>query len=601
MKLSTKLTSAFLVMSLAIGLCIGTSLLLIKRIHGLCTRASLASPLTQAASELASDVEMARVEFVEATQVNAVRELHPLKESIDVIENKIEQHSDQVSDLIDKVKVSLSLSQYTEYIQASFDLIRQGIEARETSLILASQAQEHMQRLLQTCHSLGEKIQSQIQNDKQFIARGIVCQNHLIDMQALVYEFIRCEDPTSLDRIKKELETTCKDAVSYLILIENQEKLKPLIDQFEQIQAQILESNGLFAKHEQWIANEWHETQIKNQLKDLSSVCIQVTEDIMQKAEAIVNESRDQLQQYIIRAQKDIYIILVCGILFAVISVYRTTRSISRPVYDAVQGLQAANERIVGDSEMMTRTSHQLSDGVSKQAASIQFTSRSLKKMSDLTNQSADNSEQAVQLLSSVNQEVRDAEDCMALLTEAMESISKASQDTSNIIHTIDEIAFQTNLLALNAAVEAARAGNAGAGFSVVAEEVRKLALRSADAAQSTEVLIGSTVDRVSQGVDLVNRTSHAFTGASKGMARAETLVQEIAGTSRQQAIGIDKINDSVTEMESVIQNNALNADDAAGVSNELNEEVVYLQNVVKDLLRLVHGNDRKAPNLFNS
>ncbi len=163
-------------------------------------------------------------------------------------------------------------------------------------------------------------------------------------------------------------------------------------------------------------------------------------------------------------------------------------------------------------SGQVSSASQQLAAGSSEQAASIEETSSSLEEMSSMTSQNADNAGCADNLMKEVNQVVGQANASMTELTTSMAHISQASEETSKIIKTIDEIAFQTNLLALNAAVEAARAGEAGAGFAVVADEVRNLAMRAADAAKNTADLIEGTVKKVSDGSDLVTKTNDAFT-----------------------------------------------------------------------------------------
>jgi len=171
-----------------------------------------------------------------------------------------------------------------------------------------------------------------------------------------------------------------------------------------------------------------------------------------------------------------------------------------------------------------------------------------------------------------------------------MEDISKASDETSKIIKTIDEIAFQTNLLALNAAVEAARAGEAGAGFAVVANEVRNLAMRAAEAAKSTSGLIEGTVKKVREGSELVERTNTAFAEVSKSAARVAGLVSEIAAASGEQAQGIGQINKAVSEMERVTQQSAANAEESAAAGEELTAQAGQLKRYVADLDSLIGG-----------
>jgi len=194
----------------------------------------------------------------------------------------------------------------------------------------------------------------------------------------------------------------------------------------------------------------------------------------------------------------------------------------------------------------------------------------------------------------------------MEALTASMDEISRASEETSKIIKTIDEIAFQTNLLALNAAVEAARAGEAGAGFAVVADEVRNLAIRAAEAAKNTAGLIEGTVRKIKEGSELVQRTSAEFSEVQDSASKMGELVGEISSASGEQAQGIEQISKAVTEMDTVVQRNAGNAEESASASEELNAQAEHMKEFVADLVALVGGSrsnpsagstrDTKAP-----
>jgi methyl-accepting chemotaxis protein len=179
-------------------------------------------------------------------------------------------------------------------------------------------------------------------------------------------------------------------------------------------------------------------------------------------------------------------------------------------------------------------------------------------------------------------------------LKGSMGEIFKASEETQKVVKTIDEIAFQTNLLALNAAVEAARAGEAGAGFAVVAEEVRNLALRSADAAKNTAELIEGTVKKVKQGSELVNTTSDAFSEVAASAAKVAELVAEIAAASGEQAQGIEQVNMAVTEMEKVTQSNAAGAEESSAASEEMSAQAEEMKRMVKELVAMVGGSVNK-------
>ncbi|MBW2603445.1 MAG: Cache 3/Cache 2 fusion domain-containing protein [Deltaproteobacteria bacterium] len=296
-------------------------------------------------------------------------------------------------------------------------------------------------------------------------------------------------------------------------------------------------------------------------------------------------------------------ILLVGGIFLAVtiVLVLFFARSISMPIMSAVEGLNEGAEQVASASGQVSSASQSLAEGSSEQAASIEETSSSLEEMSSMTKQNAANASQADNLMKEANQIVSKANDSMTELTTSMEEISKASEETSKIIKTIDEIAFQTNLLALNAAVEAARAGEAGAGFAVVAEEVRNLAMRSADAAKNTADLIEGTVKKVKDGGDLVTTTNEAFIEVAKSTAKVGELVGEISAASNEQSQGIGQVNTAVAEMDKVVQQNAANAEESASASEEMNAQAEQMKGIVEDLFMLIEGSKNGAASVLHT
>ena len=270
-------------------------------------------------------------------------------------------------------------------------------------------------------------------------------------------------------------------------------------------------------------------------------------------------------------------------------------RKVTKPLNRSIQVLDSGAGQVASASNHIASSSQSLAEGASEQAASIEETSASLEEMSSMTKQNAENATQANSLMKEANAVVTDANQAMGELITSMNVISKASEETSKIIKTIDEIAFQTNLLALNAAVEAARAGDAGAGFAVVADEVRNLAMRAADAAKSTATLIEETVNKIETGTSIVKRTDEAFSQVDQKTSKVGELVEEIAAASSEQAQGIDQVNTAVVEMDKVTQQNAANAEESASSAEEMRAQAVKMMEVVKALTELASGSKEFA------
>jgi methyl-accepting chemotaxis protein len=283
-------------------------------------------------------------------------------------------------------------------------------------------------------------------------------------------------------------------------------------------------------------------------------------------------------------------ILSLAAIMFGIGCSVIIFRGITRPLKKAADELTEGADQVASASGQVASASQSLAEGSSEQASSIEETSSSIEEMSSMTRQNAGNSSMADKLMKESRQIVEQAHGSMRELTASMDDIMKASEETSKIIKTIDEIAFQTNLLALNAAVEAARAGEAGAGFAVVANEVRNLSMRAADAARNTSSLIESTVNKVKGGSELVQRTNEAFSEVSKSAAKVADLVSEIAAASSEQAQGIGQVNSAVTEMEKVTQQNAANAEEIASAAEELSAQAGQMKKIAFDLQCLVGG-----------
>jgi methyl-accepting chemotaxis protein len=283
---------------------------------------------------------------------------------------------------------------------------------------------------------------------------------------------------------------------------------------------------------------------------------------------------------------------IVAGVVFilAILGSWFFARSIGKPLRATVAVLSSGAAEISGAANEVANASQQLASGSSEQAASIEETSSSLEQMASMTQQNADNAAQADSLMREVRQVVDSANNSMAELKRAIDTINSASDETAKIIKTIDEIAFQTNLLALNAAVEAARAGEAGAGFAIVAEEVRNLAMRTAEAAKNTTSLIEGNMSNIKNGSNLVTATDEEFSKVQASAEKVAELISEIAVASTEQSEGIGQVNQATTEMDRVTQQVAASAEESAAASEQLSAQAETMQGVVSGLRSLVEG-----------
>ncbi len=240
---------------------------------------------------------------------------------------------------------------------------------------------------------------------------------------------------------------------------------------------------------------------------------------------------------------------------------------------DALSQVALGAEQVTSAAIQISSGSQQLSHNASEQAASLEETSSSLQELSSMASQNAANAREAKGLVESAASSTEQGVHVMQELNASIVKIKGSSDATAKIVKTIDEIAFQTNLLALNAAVEAARAGDAGKGFAVVAEEVRNLAIRSAEAAQNTSNLIEESVKNAADGVQANQRMLAGLNEIISQVKKVSEVMAEIAVASDQQKEGVTQINKAIEQMNAVTQAVAANAEESASAAEELSSQ----------------------------
>lgn len=365
---------------------------------------------------------------------------------------------------------------------------------------------------------------------------------------------------------------------------------------------------------------------------DASAQSLKEREDAVvsaaRKIEENIKKINEAIDAQIINAQwriKAVNIAITLGALITGITFGLTISiSLSHKITVVAETLKSASAQTSSASHEVASSSQELAQGASEQAASLEETSASMEEISATIKSNADNAGSVKNLttetrtiteknhhdMESLRQRLGALSQSSNQMTDAMNQIKGSSSSISQIIKTIDEIAFQTNILALNAAVEAARAGEAGAGFAIVADEVRNLAKRSADAARETSTLIEDAIHKSDAGVRVNEEIIKELAGVETNAHDVQNNLQTIMGkvesvdnamlqivtASQEQSRGAGEVTGALSQMDKVTQSNAACSEESASAAEELSAQAEELKALAHQLDCIVKGDDGLTP-----
>lgn len=283
------------------------------------------------------------------------------------------------------------------------------------------------------------------------------------------------------------------------------------------------------------------------------------------------------------------------SIIAGAVMIFFLTGSIVTPVSMIIETLESVSSQVATASEELSSAGQSLASNITTQAGSIQEASAGLGEINEKAQGNTKNLSALEKLANEAKKSAEKATGSMNSMTALMKNIMQESQKTFGIIKNIDEIAFQTNLLSLNAAVEAARAGESGAGFAVVAGEVRTLAQKSAESAKNTSTLIESVVAKVEKGGEHLLSIQSLIQNLERIITQVNQVVESTGVSISENAQMLEKSSQTLRKMDETIQASASNAEESAAAAEEMSAQAIQMREIADQLTVLVYGSSVSA------
>lgn len=295
--------------------------------------------------------------------------------------------------------------------------------------------------------------------------------------------------------------------------------------------------------------------------------------DVLQNETYILNEMAEG--NFSVHSERDEYYIGEFEQLM------RSMKKINRGLSELLLQISRSADNVAAGSEQVSSGSQNLAQGTTEQAASVEELTGMMSEISDQAYRNSRDAREASEKAQMVKENATESSRSMQEMVKAMAEISGKSDEIRKIVKTIEDFSFQTNILALNAAVEAARAGDRGKGFSVVANEVRSLANQSSAASKSTAVLIQSSLQAVENGRKIANETDNALSEVVSGIDNVSELLFHITDASSKQFDANRQVTENINLISEVVQTNSATAEECAAASEELASQAQLLKELV--------------------